>query len=146
MKSRHLPYSKTFDEESSMWVLVGRDSDGQDFGVGSAEHIDEAEGRLRSWVLDSLVAGAADGNDLSGDLSEGTAKNDEAITFSALDLLPVRLRRLRARQGLSQAQVAERLGMSQQAYAKLERPGANPELQTLLRIEQALEAELIKLV
>lgn len=146
MKSRHLPFSKTFDEESSMWVLVGRDSHGQDFGVGSAEQIDEAERRLRSWVLDSLVAGAADGNDLSGDLSEGTAKNDEAITFSALDLLPVQLRRLRARQGLSQAQVAERLGMSQQAYAKLERPGANPELQTLLRIEQALEAELITLV
>jgi HTH-type transcriptional regulator / antitoxin HipB len=146
MKSRHLPYTKTFDDESSMWILVGRDAHGRDFGVGSAENIDEAERRLRSWVLDSLVAAAADGDDLTGDLTEGAAGNDQAITFGALDLLPVRVRRLRARQGLSQAQVAERLGMSQQAYAKLERPGANPELQTLLRIEQALEAELITLV
>ena len=60
------------------------------------------------------------------------------------DLLPVRIRLLRARHGWRQSDVADRLGISQQAYAKLERPGANPELDTLVRVERALEAPLLE--
>jgi transcriptional regulator with XRE-family HTH domain len=56
----------------------------------------------------------------------------------------VRIRLLRARHGWRQSEVADRLGISQQAYAKLERPGANPELNTLVRVERALEAPLLE--
>lgn len=143
MKTLYLPYEKSFDEESARWGLVGRSVSGDDFGVGVGETVEEAEGRLRSWVLDSLVAAAADGQDATSDLSDKEPRDAAHLTFTPLDLVPIRLRLVRTRHGLSQTQVAERLGMSQQAYAKLERPGANPELKTLMQVEGALEAELL---
>jgi transcriptional regulator with XRE-family HTH domain len=65
--------------------------------------------------------------------------------FTPLELIPIRLRLLRARHGLSQAQVADRLAMTQQAYAKLERPGANLQLKTIQQVESALNEELLQL-
>jgi transcriptional regulator with XRE-family HTH domain len=56
----------------------------------------------------------------------------------------VMIRLLRARHGWRQIEVADRMGISQQAYAKLERPGANPELQTPVRVERALGAPLLQ--
>lgn len=41
------------------------------------------------------------------------------------------LKEARRRTGLTQAQLARRLGVSQAAVAKLERPGANPTVDTL---------------
>ena len=41
--------------------------------------------------------------------------------------------------GLTQAEVAKRAGMSQPAYAKLEKPDANPRTATLRKIARALE-------
>lgn len=143
MRTRYVPYEKSFDEESERWGLVGRDAQGRDFGVGVGETIEEAERRLRAWVLDSLAASAADGDDRLEDLRLGPSEGD-GLAFAPLDVLPIRLRLARARRHLTQTQVAERLGMSQQAYAKLERPGANPELKTVLAVERALDAELLE--
>lgn len=50
---------------------------------------------------------------------------------------PQIVRQARRAAGLSQAELAERLGTAQSAIARLERPGANPTLQTL---ERALAA------
>jgi uncharacterized protein len=47
------------------------------------------------------------------------------------------VREARRRAGLTQAQLAERLGISQAAVARLERPGANPTVSTLLRAVSA---------
>lgn len=47
--------------------------------------------------------------------------------------VPRLLRDARLRAGLTQAQLAVRLGVSQAAVAKLERPGANPTVDTLDR-------------
>lgn len=142
MKTLYLPYEKSFDEDSKHWGLVGRTTAGDEFGVGVGETVEEAEGRLRSWILESLVAAAGDGQDLSGDLGE-EPEGGPSIAFTPLDLVPMRLRLIRTRHGLSQAEVAKRLGMTQQAYAKLERPGANPELRTLIQVEHALDTELL---
>lgn len=144
MRTHYLPFEKTFDEETSKWGVVGKDARGEDFGVGVGETLEVAAQRLRSWVLDSLLASAADGVDALGDLHDLEPAGEDAISFTPVDLLPMRLRLLRARQHLSQAQVAERLGMSQQAYAKYERPGANPELKTLVQLERALQAQLLE--
>lgn len=144
MRTRYLPFEKAFDEESSKWDVVGKDTRGEDFGVGVGDNVEGATLRLRSWVLDSLLAAAADGVDGFEDLHESEPPNEDSISFTPVDLLPVRLRLLRTRQHLSQAQVAERLGMSQQAYAKYERPGANPELKTLVQLERALQAPLLE--
>lgn len=44
------------------------------------------------------------------------------------------VREARQKAGLTQAQLGERLGMTQSAIAKLERPGANPSVDTLDRV------------
>lgn len=140
---RYLPYEREMDDESSMWVLTGRDARGDDFGIGTAKRIEEAEVRLRLWVLDALLGAAADGEDQTGDLLT-EPPGGPAVAFTVLDLFPVKLRVLRVRHGLTQAQMGERLGESQQAYAKLERPGANPTLRTVQQLENAVEEDLLK--
>ncbi len=52
--------------------------------------------------------------------------------------LRILLRRVRAEEGLTQADLARRLGMSAHAVQKLERRGANPTLETLDRVASAL--------
>jgi transcriptional regulator with XRE-family HTH domain len=57
------------------------------------------------------------------------------------------LREARRRAGLTQSQLAERLGTTQAAVARLERPGANPTISTLQRAVNAagqhLDARLV---
>jgi transcriptional regulator with XRE-family HTH domain len=59
---------------------------------------------------------------------------------------PNLLKEARAASGLTQAQLADRLGVSQSEIARLEKPGANPRLGTLLNAIRAaghtLNAEL----
>jgi transcriptional regulator with XRE-family HTH domain len=52
-----------------------------------------------------------------------------------IDLVKIRLER-----GLSQAQVAEMLGVTQQAISKLERPGSDPRLSRLRQYAHAIGA------
>lgn len=107
--------------------------------------IEDAEARLRGWVLDSLLASAADGADRIADLSPYRAQMGPAVAFTPADLLPVRVRLARVRRGLSQARLAQVLGKSQQAYAKLERPGANPQVRTIEQIESVVDEDLLEL-
>ncbi len=66
-----------------------------------------------------------------------------AIEVSLTVAFAIRLRRLRIKRGLTQAEVAKRLTISQQAYAKLETPlKTNPSLQTIERISAALSADV----
>ena len=53
------------------------------------------------------------------------------------------LRAARIRAGLSQAVVARRVGTTQSAIARLERGGRPPRIDTLLRIADALDCELV---
>ena len=144
MSTRYLPYEKTFDVENSIWGVEGRDTHGAEFGVGVGKTLDIARDRLRSWVGDSLSTSEAEWGAALGDLHKVEPAGGDFITFTLVDLLPIRLRHLRASQDLSQAQVGERLGMSQQAYAKFERPGANLELKTLVQLERALQSQLLE--
>jgi DNA-binding XRE family transcriptional regulator len=97
-------------------------------------------GRRSARLLSALVtAGVASG----WPPASGSSQSPSAWKCPT-DLLPVRIRLLRARHGWRQSEVADRLGISQQAYAKLERPGANPELNTLVRVERAPEAPLLE--
>ena len=49
----------------------------------------------------------------------------------------------RAAKGLSQRELAERCGTTQSAIARLERGGRPPRIDTLLRIAEALDCELV---
>ena len=142
MKSLYVPYEKAFDDETSTWTLVGKDSQGEDFGVAAAGELEEAEERLRDWVLDSLAAAADDAEDQTSDLSSHT--DGPAVSLMPLDLLPIYMRLHRAKRHMSQAEVAEKLGISQQAYSKYEKPGANLELKTIQQVERAIDEELLE--
>jgi HTH-type transcriptional regulator / antitoxin HipB len=52
------------------------------------------------------------------------------------------VRRLRADRGLSQQELADRMGVSQSVVARLEAGGVEPRLSTLDRVAQALGVEL----
>jgi predicted RNase H-like HicB family nuclease/DNA-binding Xre family transcriptional regulator len=70
-------------------------------------------------------------------------RNVYSIDVSLTVAFAIRLRKLRVKRGLSQAEVAKRLDISQQAYAKLETPlKTNPSLQTIERISVALDADI----
>jgi transcriptional regulator with XRE-family HTH domain len=144
MKALHLPYRKRVIQDDSSWGLIGKDSGGADFGVGVGPAVEVAEQRLHEWVFDSLLAAAGDGEDRLGDLVAIPPRGSH-ITFTSVDLVPIRMRLIRAQKHLSQADVAKKLGLTQQAYAKLERPGANLQLRTIQLVEGALGAELLQL-
>jgi len=52
------------------------------------------------------------------------------------------VRRLRAERGLSQQELAQRMGVAQSVVARLEAGGVEPRLSTLDRVAQALGVEL----
>lgn len=59
------------------------------------------------------------------------------------DQLSKVLRAFRKRNGLSQAALARRLGITQQAYSELERAPANASFERLMQIMAALDAEIV---
>jgi ribosome-binding protein aMBF1 (putative translation factor) len=52
------------------------------------------------------------------------------------------VRRLRSERGLSQQELAERMGVTQSVVARLEAGGVEPRLRTLDRVARALDVEL----
>ena len=62
----------------------------------------------------------------------------EAIRIDAALAVALQIRWARAKEGLSQTQLAKRANVSQQQIAKLERPGENPTIGTIQKIAKAL--------
>jgi transcriptional regulator with XRE-family HTH domain len=58
-------------------------------------------------------------------------------------LLAERVRQLREARGLTQAELAHRMGTTQPFVARLEAGGAEPTLETLVRIARALDVQLV---
>ena len=75
-------------------------------------------------------------------------KNYHAISVDISVAFPILLRKARKKKRLSQTQVAEKLGISQQAYARLETPlKANPALKTIQNLSETLNLDFsLKLV
>lgn len=84
----------------------------------------------RSW--DEVKASRPD----SRDRRHGYEKAGRAIR------LAMEIRALREARGLSQRELAERVGTTQSAIARLEGGNISPSLPTLDKIAEALEAEL----
>lgn len=143
MHSRYLPYILTQDRDTQTWCAEGQDARGELFGVGAGQTPHAAQVALRAYVVESLLGAAADGDDLTPDLLDAPAPG-ECLILTPQELLPIRLRLERARQHLRQSDMAARLGLTQQAYQKLETPGVNSTLATILRLEQALGVALLR--
>src|SRR5947209_9449709 len=143
MRALYLPYELRLDKDTRTYCLTGEDRKGQPFGVGSGATREESEQALRDYVLEVLEVHAAEGEDRFGDLLTDRPQGP-FVAFGPRELLPIRLRLARTRAKLRQSDMAARLGMTQQGYAKLERPGANPTLRTLIQAEEALGTPLLE--
>lgn len=73
-------------------------------------------------------------------LREKIATGDRGWFFAAI---AERVSERRSEVGLSQRELAELCGTTQSAIARLERGGRPPRIDTLLRIAEALECELV---
>jgi predicted transcriptional regulator len=73
-------------------------------------------------------------------LHERIATRDKGWFFARI---ADRVAEQRAAKGLSQRQLAELVGTTQSAIARLERGGRPPRIDTLLRIADALDCDLI---
>lgn len=142
MRSLYLGYSTRHDPETHIWCISGVDSAGEWFGGGAGHGMAECEQALRDYVFDVLDSHAADGEDHFGDLLT-EPPDGPFVEFSPVELFPMHLKLARARAGLRQADMAARLGITQQGYAKLERFGANPTLRTILQAERVLGLDLL---
>jgi DNA-binding XRE family transcriptional regulator len=119
-------------------TLTARTPGGRIFAAGAGSTFGEARGQLKRFVQETLSGLAEDGEDPLSLLVHGEVPAGEgAVVFDVVDLFPVALRGLRCRAGLTQAEVASRMGVTQSVYGKLERPGANPTLATIRRLHGA---------
>lgn len=144
MHNFYLPYEVSFDDESRTYCCAGVDRAGKPFGVGSGATPETAAEQLRESVMESLLADASDGDDHTSDLLRAP-RGENCLMFTPQDILPIRIRLARSIRRLKQAEVADRMGISQQAYSKLEQAGANPTLGLLTRLEAALQQEILQL-
>jgi DNA-binding XRE family transcriptional regulator len=67
----------------------------------------------------------------------------EMVEPDAEVVAPIQLRWAREDAGLTQGQLAERLGVTYQAVQKLERAGANPGVKTIAKVCRALGRKLV---
>ena len=144
MRALFLPYRADFNPDTRTYCASGEDSRGEPFGVGAAATIEGCEAALRDYVLEVLDAQAAQGLDQFGNLHDEPPEGAH-VAFDPVELLPIRLKLARVTAGLRQADMAERLGITQQAYSRLEGPGANPTVRTLVQAERALGIEVLEL-
>ena len=73
-------------------------------------------------------------------LRERIATGDRGWFFAAI---AEKVSERRAQIGMSQRELAELVGTTQSAIARLERGGRPPRIDTLMRIAEALECELV---
>jgi DNA-binding XRE family transcriptional regulator len=143
MKTLFAPYRLEMDEETGMSVLSALAREGGVLAVVSEPTLEAAEAELASLVMAVLDSLAQDGKDPFADLLEAPPKKGGYVAFPPSQLVTIHLKLARAQAKLRQADMADRLGITQQAYAKLERPGANLTLHTLIQLERVLGRELV---
>jgi DNA-binding XRE family transcriptional regulator len=143
MKALYAPYILEYDEETRMPVLSALAQDGSVLAVASEPGVEAAEAELVSLVMTVLDEMAQDGRDPFPDLLDAPPADGGYVTFLPSELVTIHLKLARARAKLRQVDMAERMGITQQAYAKLERRGANLTLNTLIQLERVLGCELV---
>lgn len=142
MKAIYIPYEQGRDPETGFQVLSALDKDGQVRAVVSEASREAAEMELLALMIHLLEAEAAEGRDRFRDFPDAPPAGPHLV-LGPIQILPLRIKLARAQARLRQADMASLLGITQQTYAKLERPGANPTLQTLAQLETALGRDLL---
>ncbi len=103
--------------------------------------IDEATANARE-ALSGYPAALLDVGQAIPRPGEADGKDILWIAPLAEVVTPILLRWLREDQGVTQAELVARLGVSQQAVQKIERPNGNPSLKTRAKVARALGREI----
>jgi predicted RNase H-like HicB family nuclease/DNA-binding XRE family transcriptional regulator len=135
-------YTAYVHREGKHWLAEFPDAPGcQTFAASEAELRTAAKEALEGWLEAHLVGGAAPDKPR---LRHRAPPRHKLLRVHVEPLLStaVHLRWARQEAGLSQAQLAELVGVSQQQIAKLENPDENPTLRTIEKVFKALGLEL----
>lgn len=131
-----MDYHVKLDRDGRWWTATVVDAPGcVTQGTSRAKATAAAAEAVAGWLEAHLV----DGRSPSRPRRRG---GTVPIAVDAQLAVAVTLRWARHDAGLTQAELAARVGVSQQQIAKLERPGANPSVVTLRKIADALGARL----
>ena len=141
-----LEYYLVFTPEESdpeMINVEGRGSlDGViTFGQGMEEAMANAQEALTAFLASLVEHGEPIPRPTEAQPS-GEAGRVFAVEPEPEVAIPILLRWAREEAHLTQGDVAKRLGVSYQAYQKLERPGANPTIKTMKKAARVLGWEL----
>lgn len=142
-----MQYTAIVAREGSRTLVSFPDCPGcQTFGRTRAQAVVNGREALEGWLETHLVAGDAPPEPT---LRRGKASS-RVVQVNISPILAVRLQLRWARQalGLTQAALAERVGVTRQQIALLESPDANVTLRTLERVAAAMnllvEVELVR--
>jgi DNA-binding XRE family transcriptional regulator len=126
-------YHAKLEREGRRWNAVFVDAPGcATFAPSREKVLAAAKEALEGWLEAHLLDGRAPPKPAS------SSRGAERIEIDAQLAVAVALRWARQAAGLTQTQLASRIGVSQQQVAKLERPGANPSIATLRKVAAAL--------
>lgn len=130
-----MEYRARITREGANWLVEFPGCPGcQTFGGSRAEALRMGQEALESWLEAHLSSGQVP--------PRPKAKRGVPISVNSTLSTVLQLRWSRAEQGLSQAAVAKRAGVTQQAIAKLEHPDGNPTLATIEKVASALGLKL----
>ena len=112
----------------------------QTFADREADICSNAKEAIEGWIEAHLV----EGMDLPH-MHRPPKTNERRvhITISPKLVLPRSFGSMRSERGWSQAETAKRVGVSQQQIAKLEDPDANPTIETIIKVAQAFDMDLL---
>ena len=138
-----MQYTALLKREGQQTLVTFPDCPGcQTFGRTREHALANAHEALEGWLEAHLVAGDAPPSPAQHRI--GRTPTGEQVPVEVPPILAVRLQLRWARQsrGLTQAALAERVGVSRQQIALLEAPDANVTLRTLERVARAMDLTL----
>lgn len=138
-----MEYAAVVTKEAPHTLVAFPDCPGcQTFGKTRGEALSMAAEALEGWLEAHLLAGEAPPKPTAR-RSQGAGRK-KLVQVAVAPLLAVRLQLRWARQalGLTQAELAKRVGVSRQQIALLESPDANLTLRTLERVASAMHLRL----
>jgi antitoxin HicB len=132
-----MQYIAKLSREGGRWLIDFPDCPGcQTFGDTKEEALAMAADALEGWLETHLE---------HGDVPPRPRARRGGVAINVpggLDVA-IQLRWLRDELGLSQAELARRVGVSQQQIAKLERPTSNPTIRTLIELTEKLGSRVL---
>lgn len=137
-----MQYQAFVTREGGQFLIEFPDCPGcQTFAENGDEVVSVAREALEGWLEANLVERRVPSPPKSHKAASGKAKLLSVLVPPKL-ALALQVRWIRHARGLSQRDLAELVGVSQQAIAKLEDPDANPTIETIERTAKALGLEL----